>query len=277
MSKVIMYHYIRNFNEDLPFFNFLHQQDFKKQTDIFVKKNILVKLDEKFNEIFLKKKILLSFDDGLKEHLKIAKYLKSKNIMGIFFIPTYQLEKLDFLPIHKIHLIFGKLNSDELIVLFKKFKFHFEFNDKVFAIFNKQKHFLDKKSNLTENDKKIFLKTILNNYDQKNPSLVKKIFNHCFSISKQRSLFKKFYLNKKDLIEIDKIGMKIGSHGHQHKVLSKLSYKNQSYDISKSINLLSKIIGQKINHFCFPYGGYEVFNKDTLKILKKKKYSILSM
>ena len=106
MSKVIMYHYIRHFNEDFPFFNFLHQNDFEKQTDFFFKKNILVNLDEKFNEIFLKKKILLSFDDGLKEHLKIAKYLQSKNILGIFFVPTFQLEKLDFLSIHKIHLIF---------------------------------------------------------------------------------------------------------------------------------------------------------------------------
>ena len=70
---------------------------------------------------------------------------------------------------------------------------------------------------------------------------------------------------------LDKLGMKIGAHSYGHKVLSKLNYKQQENDIFKSIKILSDILEKKIDYFCFPYGGFKVFNYDTIKILKKKK------
>jgi peptidoglycan/xylan/chitin deacetylase (PgdA/CDA1 family) len=266
-----MYHYIRSFNKLFPYFNFLHFNDFKKQYNFFSKKNSFIKINDNLEEELNQNHYLLTFDDGLKEHLKIAKYLKKKNILGFFFIPTYQLEKSDFLPIHKIHLIFGKHNSNQIIDIFKKFNIEINYDKKIFSIFNKQKFFLNKKKKLTENDIKIYLKTILNNLDQENPETVNTIFNYCFTQKNQKQIFKKFYLNSKDIIILEKLGMKIGSHTHEHKVLSKMSYNEQLKDISKSINILQNIIKKKINYFCFPYGGFQVFNSDTLNILKKKK------
>lgn len=266
-----MYHYIRNFDKDFPFFNFLHQKDFIKQNNFLLKKKDFIHLDESLDLNFSEKKFLLTFDDGLKEHLKIAQFLKKRKIMGLFFIPSLPLEKSDFLSIHKIHLIFGKYTSDEIISFFKKFNIKFNYNRNVFSIFKKQKLFLNNKTKITENDKKIYLKTLLNNLDQKNSKFVKDIFNYCFSKKTQKKIFKKFYLTKKDIIKIDKLGMKVGSHGSSHKVLSKLSYKHQLNDISKSLNFLGNILQKKINYFCFPYGGFKVFNKNTIKILKKKK------
>ena len=271
MSKVIMYHYVRSFNKLFPYFNFLHLNDFKKQNNFFSKKNSFVKINDNLDEELNQNHFLLTFDDGLKEHLKIAKYLKKKNILGFFFIPTYQLEKLDFLPIHKIHLIFGKYNSNKIINIFKKFNIEIYYNKKIFSIFNKQKFFLNKKKKLTENDIKIYLKTILNNLDQENSEIVNIIFNYCFTKKKQKQIFNNFYLNSKDIIVLEKLGMKIGSHTHEHKVLSKMSYNKQLKDISKSIDILQNIIKKKINYFCYPYGGFNVFNLDTLNILKRKK------
>jgi peptidoglycan/xylan/chitin deacetylase (PgdA/CDA1 family) len=271
MSKVIMYHYVRSFNKLFPYFNFLHLNDFKKQNNFFSKKNSFVKINDNLDEKLNQNHFLLTFDDGLKEHLKIAKYLKKKNILGFFFIPTYQLEKLDFLPIHKIHLIFGKYNSNQIINIFKKFNIEIYYNKKIFSIFNKQKFFLNKKKKLTENDIKIYLKTILNNLDQENSEIVNIIFNYCFTKKKQKQIFNNFYLNSKDIIVLEKLGMKIGSHTHEHKVLSKMSHNEQLKDISKSIDILQNIIKKKINYFCYPYGGFKVFNLDTLNILKRKK------
>ena len=273
MSKVIMYHYIRTFNKSIPYLNFLHFNDFKKQINHFEKKNLFFKINDDLSENCDKNKILLTFDDGLKEHLKIANYLKKKNILGIFFIPTLQLKKFDFLSIHKIHLIFGKFNSTQLMNIFEKFKIKVNFKKDIYSIFKNQKNFLDKRNFISENNKKIFLKTLLNNLNQKNPKLVKNIFNYCFDIKNQKKIFNNFYLSKEDIIIIDKLGMKIGGHGHEHKVLSKLSYNQQIVDINKSINVLKKILNKKIDYFCFPYGGFEVFNKNTIKILKRKKIS----
>ena len=266
-----MYHYIKNFNKREPYFNFLHFDDFKKQNNFLEKKSGFIKITDSLEKSYNKNKFLLTFDDGLKEHLKEAKYLKKKNIMGIFFIPGMQIEKSDFLPIHKIHLIFGKYNLEELIRIFKKFEVKTNFGKHVFSIFEKQKNFIEKKYRLTENDKKIYLKTQLNNMDQKNKKIVKKIFNYCFSKNEQKNIFKSFYLNSEDIKSLDKLGMKIGAHGYGHKVLSKLDYNSQKKDIFRSIKILSKILDKKIKYFCYPYGGFKVFNNTTIKILKKKE------
>ena len=42
MSKVIMYHYIRNFDDEFPYFNFLSLEDFKKQNNFFSKRKKLL-------------------------------------------------------------------------------------------------------------------------------------------------------------------------------------------------------------------------------------------
>jgi peptidoglycan/xylan/chitin deacetylase (PgdA/CDA1 family) len=266
-----MYHYIRTFNKNYPYLNFLDFEDFKKQNNYFFNNKEFVKITDDLDQCYSQDKYLLTFDDGLKEHLKVAKYLYEKNIIGIFFIPGKQLEKKDFLSIHKIHLIFSIYNSDQLISIFKKFNINTMFKKNIFTIFNKQKNFLDKKDIFTENNKKIFLKTILNNLDQKNFNIVKNIFNYCISKKKQKKIFENFYLNCNDIKEIHNLGMRIGGHSYSHRVLSKLNYNQQKNDISKSINILSKILKNKVECFSYPYGGFNVFNANTIKILKKKK------
>jgi len=266
-----MYHYIRKFNDAWPYFNFLNFEDFKKQNEHLGKRNDFIKVGDNLNQNYNKNQFLLTFDDGLKEHLKVAKYLKQKNILGIFFIPGMPIEKSDFLPIHKIHLIFGKYDSQEIIEIFEKFKIKINLKKKIFSIFKKQEEFLEKKNKISENDKKIYLKTQLNNLDQKDSKLIKDIFNYCINKKDQKSIFKNFYLNSKDIIALDKLGMIIGAHGYGHRVLSKLNYNAQKKDILKSINILSKILGKKIKYFCYPYGGSNTFNKNTMRILKKKK------
>ena len=58
MSKVIMYHYIRNFNKNLPYLNFLHIRDFKKQINYFKKeKEGLAKIQDNLDEILKKKNL----------------------------------------------------------------------------------------------------------------------------------------------------------------------------------------------------------------------------
>jgi peptidoglycan/xylan/chitin deacetylase (PgdA/CDA1 family) len=269
MSQVIMYHYIRNFDDEFPYFNFLSLEDFKKQNDFFSKRKEFISLKEDLSENYNRDKFLLTFDDGLKEHLNIAKFLKKKNILGLFFIPTMQLENKDFLPIHKMHLIFGKYNSFELVDIFKKFEIKTDLKNKTFDLFQGQKKFFTKSNK--EMKKKIFLKTILNNIEQKDPKLTKNIFNFCFNKTIQKKIFKNFYLNFRDIRELDNMGMQIGCHSYGHKVFSKMSYKQQYKDISKSLNFLSRILKKKINYFCYPYGGFKVLNKNTIQILKKKK------
>ena len=272
MSKVIMYHYIRNFNKNLPYLNFLHIRDFKKQINYFKKeKERLAKIQDNLDEILKKKKFILTFDDGLKDHLKIAKYLKKKNILGLFFITVQQFLNSDFLSIHKLHLIFGKFPIKKIYNIILKNKIKINYNKKSLGVFKLQKNFLDKKNPHSEKNLKIFLKTTLNNLQGSNRKIIDKIFDNLFLKKDQKKIFKNFYLNKKDIKYLDKIGMIIGSHGFDHNVLSKKNYSNQKEDIISSCKILSNILGKEIKYFCYPYGGSNVFNKNTIKILKKIK------
>ena len=266
MSKVIMYHYVRKFNKELPFFNFLHERDFYKQFNFLKKRYSFFK--NGIEDLKKSNKILLSFDDGLKEHLKVGKFLKKNKIKGIFFISSYPLIKKDFLTIHKLHLIFGKYNSNIITDLLKKFKIYY--NEKyLFKVFKKQKKFLKKEKNI-ENQKKIKLKTILNNIAQENPKIINKLFNECFSKVKQKKIFKNFYMSSKDIKKLNEYGMLIGAHGNEHLVLSQLKNKDLVKDLNLSIISVKRIIRKNITLFCYPYGGSEVFNEKVVKLLKEK-------
>ena len=73
-----------------------------------------------------------------------------------------------------------------------------------------------------------------------NNRIIDKTFNHFFDKQKQKKIFKSFYLSIDQIKKINKMGMKIGSHGHSHKLLSNLSFKNQYIDILKGRNFLEK-------------------------------------
>ena len=66
--------------------------------------------------------------------------------------------------------------------------------------------------------------------------------------------------------------MIIGSHTHSHRLLSKLSFKEQESEIKKSKSILEKIIKKRLNFFCYPHGGKNSYNNSTIKILKKYKF-----
>ena len=258
-----MYHYIRTYSNEFPFFNFLHINDFKKQINLLKKKNLL-KISENFqNFITSSNKILLSFDDGIKDHYLIFKELLKLNIKGIFFISTYPVLNKDFLDTHKVHLILGKFNLNQIMEAFDNFNIKINFN-KIYS--ESKKYQLDTSINIEER-KKIKIKIFLNFNLKKNNKIIRLLFNHLFSKKRQNELFKDFYLNKKQIKEMHDKGMWIGGHSNTHKLLSNLKNKDQKLDIEKNIQFLSKITKEKINFFAYPYGGNLSFNKNTIKIL----------
>jgi len=267
MKKIIMYHYIRDYSKEFPFFNFLQKDNFLKQINYFQKKNIL-NLNQSFNDFLnSKNKILLSFDDGIKDHYFVFKKLLRFNLKGIFFVSSYPLIKKDFLGTHKIHLILGKFQLNQIMKAFEKFKIEINFE----KIKIKDKNYQLKNTKNINERKKILIKIFLNYYLKKNDKMINKLFNYFFSKKKQKKIFDKFYLNQTQIKEMHKAGMIIGGHTYSHKLLTNLNYKDQKYEIEKNINHLSKLLSKKLDSFAYPYGGVLSFNKKTIKILKDKK------
>ncbi|MGH6750376.1 MAG: hypothetical protein ACRECI_13805, partial [Methyloceanibacter sp.] len=69
--KAVMYHYVREAPNRLPYFRYLHVDDFARQLDWFADSNRLVRRDE-FDEAYrtgcVPQGFVLTFDDGLADH-----------------------------------------------------------------------------------------------------------------------------------------------------------------------------------------------------------------
>ncbi|MGD6963911.1 polysaccharide deacetylase family protein [Fictibacillus phosphorivorans] len=61
-------------------------------------------------------------------------------------------------------------------------------------------------------------------------------------------------------------GHMIGGHSLRHRVLTRLSYRDQMHDISTNLKHLEVLTGQEVKYFRPPYGQ---FNEDTLHVLKE--------
>ena len=67
---------------------------------------------------------------------------------------------------------------------------------------------------------------------------------------------------------MSRAGNIIGSHTENHKVMSRLSFSDQLYEIRNSFKFLSEICDLSYKSFCYPYGYLSSYNEDTLKILE---------
>ena len=264
--KSIMYHYVRDFDPELPFFNSLSKKSFKKQVDLFNKSKILV--DEKQFENNLPE-IILTFDDGFKDHIYVAEELRKKKVIGIFFISTYPVTENNFLDVHKAHLINGKVGGEQALKALNEYLHKNKILD--FIDRDEEKKFKHKYSkNIDTNEKKEF-KKIINYYG--NIKLKTKILDDLMVKFKINIKPKEFYMNSDEIKYLSDMGMIIGSHSVNHNLLSRLSEDEQRNEIRNSQELIEDIIKKRCNFFCYPYGGKDSYNSLTLKILKEFNYN----
>ena len=124
--KSIMYHYIRNYNKEFPYHNYLEKKIYKKQIKNFSKLGIASNKEEIYS---YNKKYVLTFDDGFKDHLWVAEELKKNYCIGLFFISSLPYKNNELLDVHKTHLIIGKVGGalalNELKKYLNKKKYNF--------------------------------------------------------------------------------------------------------------------------------------------------------
>ena len=84
--KAVMYHYIKPFDSEYPYFKNLDIDDFRKQLDYFQTKFGFVSKKDFINCLKTGKAVegvILTFDDGLNCHYEYAyKELKKKGALG---------------------------------------------------------------------------------------------------------------------------------------------------------------------------------------------------
>lgn len=73
------------------------------------------------------------------------------------------------------------------------------------------------------------------------------------------------FLSWDDVRTMRKAGMSFGSHSVNHAYLPSLSLKDQLYEITESKKILEAKLGEKIDYFAYPVGGFNAQIKDILK------------
>lgn len=266
---------MRPFNPEFLYFKNLYIEDFKNQLDYFQDEYGFVSKQD-FLDCFetneLPKGVILTFDDGLSCHYNyVFPELKKRKLWGIFYVPTYPFFENKILDVHRAHLLLGKYNAYDLYCHlqeivndtmidsskfqeFKQFTYTSQINDEHTLNFKRMiNYFIDYR----------FKTKIMDD-------LMGKFFPD------ESDLCKEFYMSEEQIREMHNENMIIGSHTVNHPVMSRLSKENQEYEIGKSFEFLNKITGS-LHHstFCYPYGGFHSFNKETEILLKNYgcKYS----
>lgn len=221
----------------------------------------------KLSEGKLKKKDLcLTFDDGLKSQIEVAlPVLEQFNLKAFWFVHCNTLP--------------NNFDKSEIfsILIVKKFKNYKIFLNKFFKFLNLELNIFKSKTFNKYYNKEIslfnfysdtelkykFLRDIY--YPRKEFENIMENFFQFYNL-KVKNFYKNTWLNKKDLINLDKKGHIIGLHSYSHPYrISSLTIKNQRLEYSKNFKFLRSILKKNPIAMSHPLDSY---NQNTLKILK---------
>lgn len=253
-NKIVIfnYHRIRDNNKPINFDETVFGPDarrFKKEMEWIKKETRILSEEELINIVYYKKTIkqicsLVTFDDGYVDNFELAyPILKEMKIPAIFFIPTH-------------HLLERKVGWwDVVAYLLKQTSLH------AFTFQNK-KHVIT--------DPSILIKQFILELKSTDAD---KIDDYLLNLSIALEVpFPDINLQSAELMTCEQIkilsqnGMTIGSHSHDHSILSKQDSAHLKLQLHKSVQILESVLNKKINSIAYPVGGYEHFNDITKSV-----------
>jgi len=267
--KAVMYHYVREYESDYPYFRFLDVENFRRQLQYFAKEFGFVDRQEWANFTKCGKmpqktgKVILTFDDALNCHYSyVFPELVRQNLWGIFYVPTLPYSKQKVLDVHRIHLLSGAFNGELLLKLTLDL-----ITDEMIPD-AKREEFRTVTYKGQDNYKGVTaFKRILNyyidyKYREDTIDAIADLLGYTFKGID-------FYVSMESLKEMKNEGMIIGSHTNTHPMMSKLNATQQKIELETSFSVLCNVTEPGNLTYCHPYGGFHSFNEDTVDLLNK--------
>lgn len=216
---------------------------------------------------------LMTFDDGLREHYAdVTPILADEQIQGLFFLISSCLQDGVVVPVHMNHFLMAHLG-------FEEYRFGFE----------KTLQDLDYGGQLSSETESANAKRTYP-LDTKEVAQFKYLFNFVLPAAIRdlavKTLFEKYlgderafgaelYLNWSEAREMQKAGMILGGHSHEHRPLATLRYPELYQDLTKNWDLIQKNLQpQHLWPFSYPYGKSDSFNRNTVEILRQLGYRV---
>ena len=270
---VVFYHYVRDMNST-PFPNLkaLNISDFNQQLDWLQETFTVISYDEfirglKNPDQAVENGVLLTFDDGLIDHYAtVYPILKKRGISGVFFLSAQTCqERQTVLNVHKTHFILAQIGACAF-----------------------QKEVLSRlKAHGIQLQTDNYSRNGIYRYDEINSSAIKHFFNYeapftvvhdilselfAVYIGDESTFAQDLYLSEKMLVEMSNNGMTFGGHSETHKVLSRLSKKEQYKELEAAYVYLQDILPSSTVSFCYPHGHRHTYNQETLECLREIGY-----
>src|SRR5271165_227836 len=216
---------------------------------------------------------LMTFDDGLREHYaEVTPILAEEQIQGLFFLISGCLEDGVVAPVHMNHFLMAHLGFEAYRSVFEQTLQDLGCGEQL----------------ATQANPAIFLRTYP--LDTQPVARFKYLFNFVLRPETRdlavKTLFEKYlgdeksfgqelYLNWNEAREMQRAGMIMGGHTHEHRPLSTLRYPDLFRDLTRNWELIQKNLEpQAIWPFSYPYGKADSFNRNTVEILRQLGYRI---
>ena len=274
-----MYHHINNENSRYSKFKGLNVEEFKAQIKYLKKNYNPIRMEDVFNYYMNRENklprnaALLTFDDNYKEHYDIVfPILDEEGVQGSFFVPTITLQKPMVLDVHKIHLLL--INAD-LKRLYLDLLGRVNEHRKEYSLPSNNDYTKRFENGLIKNTSRfdtkgvIFIKRMLQTElpRQLRGIIIDELFQKYIK-DDQKIIANELYMNINQLKFMNRKGMYIGPHGHNHYWLSELNRKEQKEEINMSIKIMNEI-GFCFNSWAMSYPNGD-YNKSLLSYLTKK-------
>lgn len=267
--KAVMYHYVRPVPADLPYFRYLHLEDFRHQLDWLADTIGFISRDDFETALATGEPVsgaILTFDDGLSDHhAHVFPELRKRGIWGIFYVPTGIYETRKPLDVHRIHMIIGRHGGMKVLDALKGIVEEHMLVDKANPAFRANTYRFQDNDEAT-----VEVKRILNYYIsyQWRAEVISQLFTALNGTGGNG--FDGLYLSLDQMREMADGGMVIGSHSVSHPVFSKLDVTTQREEIDTSFRFLEEVLSRPVTTFCYPYGGFHNFTADTQRILEER-------
>ncbi|MDO9181254.1 MAG: polysaccharide deacetylase family protein [Bacteriovorax sp.] len=224
---------------------------FKMEMEWLKKETQIISENELIDILYHKKKMnrvcsMVTFDDGYIDNYNIAyPILKNLSIPAIFFIPTK-------------HIIDRTLGWWDIAAYLVK-------NTQL-----TEAHFREKKWDIK--NKEIATANLVYELKKMEPSRVEGYLLE-LSIALEVALPSneiqgRELMSWEQIKEVSQKGITIGSHTHEHVILSKQTLNDLRFQIKKSKDILEDKLGTIIQSIAYPVGGYDHFDIETKNVSK---------
>ena len=257
-AVILLYHRVISIKDDRQLLA-VEPVAFSEQME-FLSKNFKVATIEEFKG-FLKsqqrippKTVVITFDDGYWDNYHQALPILEKfGLQGLFYISTANIGSIKNFWWDRLEQSFWSNVSQlqELEISTGNQIYRYDIST------TQSKHRTYQLLNLLVKKQKV----------QERENILKQLTN-CTGENNERGFYR--IMNREEIrqLSLSKSAV-IGAHTHNHVQLSAFSYEDQYDEIKQSKDILEEIIGQRVKHFSYPFGGRMDFNRQSQEIVYK--------